>query len=271
MKARLAVIFVFLVAGLSVWFSLSGQKLTGFVLPGKVYLPGVLNLVPAGQNVLGWESELIRPTEIIDYANKEREKAGVPILHPDERLMKAAQMRAEVMLRTKHVDHQDPYEGLNMAAVLPKVGYNFLYASENIALAQGDAKGIIAGFMNSPNHKVNLLDKNLIETGVGVVVGQMGPNYVVVVDHLFGVPVNQEAYKGYKAINFSGFDGAVKEIEGTMVEMADEKSRTILSRQVEILSLLKQSQDPGKAYTQIEYDLVDEYVKNLLELEQTGK
>lgn len=220
------------------------------LLPSKLYLPGPLSQSPSDPRILGWESEEITPQALIDISNRYRREAGAPVLHADKKLMQAAQLRAQVMLRTQNIDHQDPIEGLNLAAVLPKVNYQFVYASENISLSQSNSEGIMAGFMSSPNHKINLLDKNLIETGVGVVKGTVAGNYVVIVAHLFGVPRDQSAYQG----------------AATTARSSDPAKQAIISRQLDILSQLEKLQDPTLPYTEKSFALLTEYKANLSRL-----
>lgn len=210
--------------------------------------------------VLGWESEEIKPLDIIDIVNRKRQEVGSPILHPDPKLMEAAQLRAEVMLKTQHVDHQDPFEGLNLASVLPKVNYKYLYASENIALAQGGAEGIVNGFLNSPSHKQNLLDKNLIETGVGVVKGFVGPNYAVIIAHLFASPQDQSVYQGLSTVSTTTLVKARRDLKARLRSLKpgdDLYAQT--TRRLEILDILNNFQDPKVPYTNTQFDLLEEY------------
>jgi len=153
----------------------------------QVFLPGPLNLLDPNKAVLGI-TEKVDPNEVVRLVNIERQKVNSLQLIKSSVLTKAAQMRAEVMLRTQNMSHIDPYENIQLNTVLPKLGYSYIYASENIALASGNAAGFVAGWMNSPSHKYNLLDPILKETGVGVVDGKFGNYYVTIVVQIFAVP-----------------------------------------------------------------------------------
>ena len=234
-------------------------------LPPKIYLPPVLDLTQ-NKSVLGWDTDPITPTQIIDIANASRKTRNVPILHPHPKLMAAAQIRAEVMLKTQNVSHQDPFEGKNLAAVLPQSGYQFIYASENIALAQGNAAGIVAGFLNSPSHKINLLDPNLIETGVGIVKGRVGENFVVIVAHLFAIPRDLSPYQGYSVGNISYLEKA-RNFLSDQLSMSNPARAKIVKRQIEIIDQLKSLVDPSLPYREFQYDLLREYQENLILLD----
>jgi len=238
-----------------------------------VYLPGVLDLRDQGTMILGTESE-VKPEDVVFYVNEERKKIGAPPLKISPTLQKAAQMRAEVMMRTQNFSHQDPITNIQLDSVLPLVGYPFSYASENIALAQGNSAGFVAGWMNSPSHKKNLLDPSLTETGVGVVDGKFNNDFLTVAVQLFAIPTTTEKYKGYSDKDIQGISDSITKVERELQKVNSILSngtnrvtyytewKTILERQKEILNTVYSYMKSGQPYKKEQQDLISEYNAN---------
>jgi len=161
-----------------------------------VYLPDIMPFFPMDTGpVLGAQD--FDPIEIVPLINAEREKVGAPALRMNPTLMKAAKMRADVILKYQNFSHHDPHEGIELATVLPKLGYNFVYASENIGMDGGGPETFVFGFMHSSAHRENLLRADLTETGVSMVMGNYKEYYVNIVVQLFAIPGGRDEYLGY--------------------------------------------------------------------------
>jgi hypothetical protein len=107
--------------------------------------------------------------EVVLLVNNERAKAGLPPLNSGHiALNMAAQKRArELPLRIDHT-HRRP-DGRECFTVLAEYGIrSFEAAGENIAAGQKSAAEVMAGWMNSPGHRANILG-NYTHIGVGVV------------------------------------------------------------------------------------------------------
>lgn len=152
----------------------------------SVYLPGPLVSDNVQKSVLG--AETINPRDVITYVNEERMKRGARPLRVNETLMKAAQLRADVIMKYQNFSHHDPYENIQLDTVLPLLSYPFRYASENIGMGDYTARAFVNGFMNSPSHKANLLDPTLVETGVALASGPYKEYYVNIAVQLFAIP-----------------------------------------------------------------------------------
>lgn len=161
----------------------------------KVYLPDPLSITPFFANVLG--AQVFNPADVVRFVNAEREKTGAKPLRLNYTLMRAAQMRADVILRHQNFSHQDPYENVELALVLPKLGYSYIYASENIGMGGSSGEDFVNGFMHSTSHRENLLNPRLTETGVGLVTGPYKQYYVNIIVQLFAIPAGQSEYLGY--------------------------------------------------------------------------
>lgn len=198
-KRRLPLAFV-LIVGLIVGFVFTRpQENPSPYLPipktSKVFLPGALTLPHVESSVLG--AQTIDPLDFIGAINNERSKTGAPILRVSSILMKAAKMRADIILKHENFSHQDPYEGIELVTVLPKVNYAYAYASENIGMGGTSGPDFAGGFMNSVTHRNNLLDPNLTDTGAAIVTGPYKQYYVNIAVQLFAIPGGTDEKLGY--------------------------------------------------------------------------
>ncbi len=126
----------------------------------------------------------IVPYDIVIESNKARAKEGLHLLVPDERLMAAAQARANDMANTgvfahKGADGSSPWEWVR------EEGYSFSRAAENLAVNYDDAEAVIEGWLKSPGHRANLFDARLTDIGIGTAEGMhKGKSAVFVVQFL---------------------------------------------------------------------------------------
>ncbi|HTA35755.1 MAG TPA: CAP domain-containing protein [Solirubrobacteraceae bacterium] len=107
--------------------------------------------------------------------NRERTSRGLNALRADTDLQHAAQTHSAEMAAGDYFDHIAP-TGSTPLSRMRAAGYIFSthigYAiGENIAWATlwlATPKAIVAGWMASPGHRANILDRSFRETGVGV-------------------------------------------------------------------------------------------------------
>lgn len=159
-------------------------------------LSGPLTLSTINDSVLG--AQAIDPVDFVEEINKARAKTNAPALRLNATLMRAAKMRAEVIKKYQNFSHQDPYEGIELGTILPKLQYSFIYASENIGMGGISASNFVEGFMNSRSHRNNLLDPTLTDTGAAIVEGPFKQYYVNYAVQLFAIPGGTAEYLGYK-------------------------------------------------------------------------
>jgi hypothetical protein len=182
-------------------------------------------------------------------------------------------MRAETILRHENFSHTDPYEHIQLDTVVPKVGYSFSYISENIGLGEQDAESFVNGFLSSPPHKQNLLDPQLIDTGVGITSGKFKDREVTIVVQIFGVPAPVVVSRGYS-------DNEEKTLKVILAGLSDNLSRTegylignptsayylgwkkLLLRQIAIVEEVLLVVKKNEPYTDKERRLIDEYNRN---------
>lgn len=127
----------------------------------------------------------ILPSLVVDYANNDRLKIKEPGLKTSLLLTKAAELKASDMARRGYFSHTGPL-GESPWTWLDKVGYSYVYAGENLAVNFFDSADVHRAWMNSPDHRDNLLDKKFNEVGVGIAQGKFEGRDSLYVVQFFG-------------------------------------------------------------------------------------
>jgi uncharacterized protein YkwD len=108
--------------------------------------------------------------EVVRLVNKLRIAAGCPALAPYPALTEAAQDHSASMARTGRLSHRGP-GGRSLVQRLEDVGYVWSQVGENIAYGYPDAAAVVAGWMDSPPHRRNILACGHRDIGVGLAHG----------------------------------------------------------------------------------------------------
>jgi uncharacterized protein YkwD len=93
--------------------------------------------------------------EVFALTNAERERNGLTPFRWDDALYAAARIRAAEVDRL--FDHTRP-DGTECFTALDEAGLVYMTAAENIAAGYTDAAGVVAGWMDSPGHRANILE-----------------------------------------------------------------------------------------------------------------
>jgi uncharacterized protein YkwD len=106
----------------------------------------------------------------ISLVNQDRAASGVASLASSASLARVAQYRAQDMLNRNYFSHYDPATGqLAFVQLLHLWGIPYSTAGENIAWSTNPSMAAInAMFMNSPDHRANILKGAYRRIGVGV-------------------------------------------------------------------------------------------------------
>ena len=105
---------------------------------------------------------------LFESANQERARRQLPLLKWDDALAEAARQHARAMARQHGFAHQLPGEP-SLSQRAGASGAHFARVGENIALGT-DSGEIHDGWMESPGHRANILDKGYTALGVGTIV-----------------------------------------------------------------------------------------------------
>ncbi|MBY0561878.1 CAP domain-containing protein [Hyphomicrobium sp.] len=179
---------------------------------------------------------------IVDLTNKARQEQKQPALKINALLAKAARAYAERVARSGTFSHTA--DGRTPAQRAESAGYKHCDIAENLAMDQ-DSQGFdtgalalqaVAGWMNSPPHRANIMRASVTEIGVGVARAP-GPKPKFIAVELFGRP--QTEIYSFKLFNLSNtgvsysFDGKTRDLKpNTSVSItACSPGELVLSKQ----------------------------------------
>ncbi len=126
-------------------------------------------------------------TDMLARVNAERAKAGRPPLKLDPRLNEAAQKHAEDMLLRSYYNHFSP-EKTSPQDRVRKAGYAPHIVAENIARGPFAVDEAMDNWMQSREHRGNILHPAFRDLGVGIAVGRNSVGLTVLWVQDFGAP-----------------------------------------------------------------------------------
>jgi uncharacterized protein YkwD len=164
---------------------------------GWVLLPQVASAQAADRRTAGDQSPNLTDVveRLIRRTHAFRHQEGRPPVAPNPQLTAAAQDFATFMARTGQFSHTA--DGQTPEVRAKAHGYDPCLIAENIAYqhhsggftAEALAQGCFEGWQHSPDHRKNVLDPAVTETGVGVGQSEQTGAYYAV--QLFGRPMSQ--------------------------------------------------------------------------------
>lgn len=115
--------------------------------------------------------------EVLALVNKARAKKRLTPLVCDARLARAARLHAEDMCANKYLSHTSK-DGRAFHERFTAQGAEFMAAGENVAHGQTTPQEVHTGWMNSAEHRKNMLNKEFVRLGVGYAVCGGRPYWV---------------------------------------------------------------------------------------------
>ena len=137
-------------------------------------------------NIIAFAADL-NPETILTLTNKEREKQNLAPLVANSTLQKAAELKAEDMLKNDYFAHTSP-SGHAPWHWMKEAGYSYQFAGENLAVSFDSAAAQGNAWMKSKTHRENILNKQYTEAGIAVVQGNIKGKTSFVTVALFGAP-----------------------------------------------------------------------------------
>jgi len=126
-------------------------------------------------------------SEVHDKINRVRIRHGCPPLRWDDKACAAARSHSANMANRRFFAHTDPaLGGLSQRVARHRLVYS--RCGENIYKSNaptGLGDSAVAGWMNSPGHRENILNPGFCKTGIGVARGRDGFVYVT---QIFSTP-----------------------------------------------------------------------------------
>ena len=108
--------------------------------------------------------------ELLQLVNNERADAGLDPLLIDDQLDQAANLHTDEMIQADRMSHQLPGEA-KLGERVTATGYEWGYVGENVAAGQATPEEVMYnenwGWMNSPDHRENILNPKFTHLGVG--------------------------------------------------------------------------------------------------------
>jgi len=154
----------------------------------SVFIFGTSYLAPRSQ-LFG----IIVVNALIDGTNAARTANDLPALHESPLLDAAAQEKANDMVANNYFAHTSP-SGVTPWYWFVNVGYNFASAGENLAVNFADSSDVTTAWLNSPEHRENILDASFEDIGMATAQGTYDGQPAVYVVELFGTPAASSAF-----------------------------------------------------------------------------
>jgi len=126
----------------------------------------VVNAIWSASGVLGATSDF-SASSLLASTNQQRLVDRENQLSLDPRLSQAAQAKADDMVASGYWSHTSP-DGKTPWTFIAASGYNYERAGENLAYGFSGASQTIDGWMNSPEHRANILNAQYQNVGFGV-------------------------------------------------------------------------------------------------------
>ncbi|WP_291349214.1 rhodanese-like domain-containing protein [Desulfosporosinus sp.] len=114
--------------------------------------------------------------KMLESINSERAKVGVAPLSTDIKVMEAARMKSEDMVKNNYFSHTSPTYG-SPFDMLSKFGVTFQGAAENIAM-NSSVEAAHAALMASEGHRKNILNASYSYIGIGITDSPRGKVFV---------------------------------------------------------------------------------------------
>lgn len=149
-------------------------------------------------DVLGFATD-IRVEQLLAVVNAKRAEAGLAALVLDQRLSRAAALKAQDMFAKNYWAHNSP-DGKTPWEFVTFAGYRYRVAGENLAKNFSMSGAVVDAWMASPTHKENIMRSDYKDIGFAVVNGILGGEETTLVVQIFGAGDSQIAYQTKPAI-----------------------------------------------------------------------
>lgn len=170
----------------------------------------------------------VYPQAVVDLTNDYRQQNELGILSVNKLLLEAAQLKAEDMAGKSYFAHTSP-EGITPWYWLDKVGYNFVYAGENLAVNFSDSKSVVQAWINSLSHRANILSQNFSEIGIATADGIYKGKEATFVVQYFGNRRKGELASLIKKVN----DGKINEQDNIKISSNSKiESKIVLGEEI---------------------------------------
>jgi hypothetical protein len=137
-------------------------------------------------NVLGRQSD-ITINSLLYQTNLERSQADKPALKLNAKLNQAAYLKVQDMFDKQYWAHNAP-DGTQPWKWFGDVGYNYSEAGENLAKNFTTTNSVMTAWMDSPEHKENVLKTEYQDVGFAIMDGELDGKPTSLIVALYGQP-----------------------------------------------------------------------------------
>lgn len=131
-------------------------------------------------------SSSISTDNIIKFTNEERSKEQLTQLEQNPLLSIAARDKALAIINSQTFQHN--IKGKKFSSWIMDAGYRYKVVGENLAIDFDNERKIVDAWLESKDHKKNILNPQYSEIGVATVSGNYRGKETTVVVQLFGKP-----------------------------------------------------------------------------------
>jgi uncharacterized protein YkwD len=106
------------------------------------------------------------PLPVEERTNQQRAENGLPALDASEKLRDSACAKADDMLARDYWGHRAPDGSGDPFEFMREAGVDYYTAAENLYYSTPDGPDPVAGWMDSPGHRENILNPDFTRVGV---------------------------------------------------------------------------------------------------------
>lgn len=133
----------------------------------------------------GFLFSAVNRSALLTLTNQKRLDFRISTLKENYKLNQAAYLKAKDMLSYNYFAHTSP-SGKNPWYWLSKVGYDYQYAGENLAIDFVDSEELFQAWYSSSTHRANIINPKFQDIGMAVLSGNFKGRRTTVVVQYFG-------------------------------------------------------------------------------------
>jgi uncharacterized protein YkwD len=138
------------------------------------------------------QAAAVESAVLVDLTNQNRQGDGLSDLTVSPVLVAAAQAKANDEAAKGYFAHVSP-DGHDSWYWFQQAGYSFTYAGENLAVDFTDSDAVDQAWMNSPEHRANILNGHFTQIGIATAQGSYEGHPTIFVVQMFGAPAHTAA------------------------------------------------------------------------------
>jgi hypothetical protein len=162
---------------------------------------------------------------LVELTNQDRAQNKLDGLTVNSLLTEAAQAKANDMAKNGYFAHTSP-TGLTPWYWFKQAGYSFTYAGENLAVDFTDSDTVNQAWMNSPEHRANILNSHFTDIGIATAQGMYEGQETTFVVQEFASPADNLAAAADNVLD------VITPAQPTQMAYATSKSATTSAAQV---------------------------------------